>query len=439
MSTRLIQIIQVPLPAGQTLAVPHAININDIPQIPDFACSDNPDVEVVSVTTTLLTVKNLSASPQTGDIWLKLEHSTPREVGMGFASPWDNIPTGPRPFIVANGPGGGGVDANGVIFRPGVPSAGNHVATWAEVATRVTAAEGALDIYVDDSIAPTHAPVASGVTNCKGARIIGYPTIAPPFANLIIDDGAQLLDVREVSQITITGNPSGGTPSLGFSFGGAFISSEFSVRDAALVGGNGTTPFISVAANAELDLLLLEASDTSGSGSNFLQLGNGSFVLLTLVESSILLDGIITGQVASFLFLQFDDTVITPDSYSGFAGFYAPFALSKTTGYPQTTTTSQAAFSFDSFERNENYAVLVFGGGACTVTMPANPQLWEQHEIKNFDGVNLTVNGNGFQIEDPAIPGTYGASFNTSTIANFRLRFFPAGFTSAGTGVWTLV
>jgi hypothetical protein len=333
------------------------------------------------------------------------------------------------------------IESNGVIYRPGVPSAQNHVATWPEIQAKITAAEGAIAIYIDDSIMPTHVPAASGVTNCQGATFIGYQTEGPSsFPNLIIDDGAQLLDVREFASLTVTGNPSGGTPSLAFSFGGAFESSTLIARNANLVGGAGNTAFIVVPDGKEFDLHLFERSDTTGSGSVFLQIGASSFLDIIDIESSVFQDNLVQGPPSSAMFLEFDDTTFTvPETYIGFAGFYVPLPLNETTGYPSTATTNAGFFAFETLSRNENYAVLVFGGGVTTVNMPSQPVLWEQHEIKNFDGVTITVSGNGFMIENPAVPGTYVPSFVTTVIGNLRFRFFPAGFTNQPTGVWTLV
>jgi hypothetical protein len=104
------------------------------------------------------------------------------------------------------GGGGGGGATEALIYRPGGPSAGNVVATWAQVKTALIAANGLLDVAIDDSIvSPVVIPGASGATNGFGAaRIIPYAprvgTAFPPVVKpvLRIAEGATLHDFAEI-------------------------------------------------------------------------------------------------------------------------------------------------------------------------------------------------------------------------------------------------
>src|SRR5271157_865155 len=100
-------------------------------------------------------------------------------------------------------PGGSGVSSlvvftDGIIFRPGAASLGNVVATWAEVQAVIAATNGALIVFVDDTLAPAAASL--GVTDCQ-SRVTFTSADQhekPSTTKLILPDGAVLLNVREI-------------------------------------------------------------------------------------------------------------------------------------------------------------------------------------------------------------------------------------------------
>lgn len=93
--------------------------------------------------------------------------------------------------------GGGGGLTSFAIFRPGAATSAPFYATWAEVATLVTAAAGAFDLYVDSAIAP-----AIVTTNLDGlSRLTLRPARGPVAGTnmtLTIADGVQLSNLAAV-------------------------------------------------------------------------------------------------------------------------------------------------------------------------------------------------------------------------------------------------
>jgi len=104
MADRLIQILTfVDVPGGGgAVPLPHQININGIPQVPDFVALDVGGF-AIAVTTTTCTVTNNNVDPVTVNVWLELKHSIPRVLGAVQTTELT-----PRPFVAAAGGGGGG-------------------------------------------------------------------------------------------------------------------------------------------------------------------------------------------------------------------------------------------------------------------------------------------------------------------------------------------
>lgn len=101
-------------------------------------------------------------------------------------------------YGAGSGGGGGGTATAAIIYKPGGVSSGNLKATWAEVDAAIVAANGALRVYIDDSIV-SPAPITS-VVDCKGyTEFFAYklPLGGGVFANIV--PGAQLINPRSVS------------------------------------------------------------------------------------------------------------------------------------------------------------------------------------------------------------------------------------------------
>ena len=107
-------------------------------------------------------------------------------------------------FIAA---GGGGVAVSSlasIIWRPGVPSAGSVVATWAEVETYIAATSGNLIVQVDSSIAPAIVPDTAD-TECFGRlALVGYTLNIGGLNTVIIADGGRLRNPHTVKSCGIS-------------------------------------------------------------------------------------------------------------------------------------------------------------------------------------------------------------------------------------------
>lgn len=94
-----------------------------------------------------------------------------------------------------------------VVFKPGTPSAGDTVATWAEVAALIASTGGLLNVFVDSS---TGTPTVTSSVDCKGRT--NFIAVEFLFAasgatiNLVIDAGKVLTDPASFRGITLKGS-----------------------------------------------------------------------------------------------------------------------------------------------------------------------------------------------------------------------------------------
>lgn len=80
-----------------------------------------------------------------------------------------------------------------IVWRPGVPSSGSAVATWAEVAALISANQGALTVFIDPRFGVPH---VDAVTDCFAATRFAPFSLSPSSGvnEIVIDDGAQLIN-----------------------------------------------------------------------------------------------------------------------------------------------------------------------------------------------------------------------------------------------------
>jgi hypothetical protein len=180
-----------------------------------------------------------------------------------------------------------------IIFKPGVPSAGDHVATWAEVQTFVTTTDGKCFVYVDDSVATAHVPGGSGVTNFKGrGEIRAYRQDAANSSTLTIDDGATLKGLfRVAGTIFIECDTRGVTPSLDWDYTPNVVGTPvptFYVEEFASIGNaaTATQPSIVVPANNTLVLSFSTRGNIFLGAATFLISLPNVNSILTLVASN---------------------------------------------------------------------------------------------------------------------------------------------------------
>jgi len=111
MGTQLTQILQfLKVNAGQTATLPHNINVNGRALVPDLVMQDNAYFRINSVTSSEVTVTNLSSSQQTCHVWLEFKHTHDRWFG---AKQIEQL--SPAPFIAGGGIGPSGVRVLGPV------------------------------------------------------------------------------------------------------------------------------------------------------------------------------------------------------------------------------------------------------------------------------------------------------------------------------------
>src|SRR5579864_2008315 len=94
---------------------------------------------------------------------------------------------------------GGSAPVLGVIYRQGGVTAGNVLATWAEVETAVANARGVLRVYVDSSITSPSLVQTGHATDCLGnVELWPYRKVGAVRDTLLIKDGSSLHRLRGV-------------------------------------------------------------------------------------------------------------------------------------------------------------------------------------------------------------------------------------------------
>ena len=107
-------------------------------------------------------------------------------------------------YFIAKPGAGGGAQEN-LIWRPGVPSKGSVVETWAEVETRIAATQGNIIVQVDSSIAPAIIPEETD-TECFGrVQLVGYTLLLGAIMTVTIVDGGRLRNLFTVKSMALSG------------------------------------------------------------------------------------------------------------------------------------------------------------------------------------------------------------------------------------------
>ena len=186
-------------------------------------------------------------------------------------------------ILAAISGGSGGGLRSAVIFRPGVASAGNAVATWPEVQAAIAAANGAITVYIDGQNAACHVPASSGTTDCQGGVVFtsfnllaGVGGIAQQ--TLTIDDGAVLHRPRAFVQCDIVCACTT-TTALTFDTTVAPTDTLATSFMGISLAATATVPAIAIGAGGQLNVIstLSTTLDTSLAGTvPLIQLGTGA-------------------------------------------------------------------------------------------------------------------------------------------------------------------
>jgi hypothetical protein len=245
-----------------------------------------------------------------------------------------------------------------IIYRPGGVSAGNVVATWAEVKTRIAQANGAIEVRCDNSIASCHVPASSGTTLCNGGvTLSAYDprlNLADPSfwqTTLTIDDGATLDRVRKIGGGLAVYMDSKTTASLTFGTAGGIIDVLQLELSTLLRTGTATQAGLVVLSGQALDI---EMTDTAQLGSFAIagasvHVDAGGTLTVGAFTSAVLNTDPISGPVGASLTVAFDSSV-------DFASPFNPPFPSYLGTYTQGQL-SELAISFPAFDTTANRPV----------------------------------------------------------------------------------
>lgn len=198
-----------------------------------------------------------------------------------------------------------------IIYRPGGVSAGDVVATWAEVKTFIQASSnGKCIVYIDDSLAAAHVPAASGVTDGKSrVELCAYRQndVAP--TTLTVDNGATLKAILKVSgTLQIFCPTAGATPALDFDYSGGAEPVLF-LEDGGSVAATGPNPSCVIPAAGKLSIGLQESASVFATGGAPLFSVPVGTQLDFFATNSIIGDGVAAGAGTVFLF--YDTATVT--------------------------------------------------------------------------------------------------------------------------------
>ena len=158
-----------------------------------------------------------------------------------------------------------------IIYKPGIASSGLTVETWAEVMDFVAFRQGAVTIFVDDSVV-SPAPVPAGTYDLANVTLTSNPALGLTTGGVALGIGNGVV-LQNLSRVT----------------GALFIEANSNapvVQDASVylfleessvIRNTGTAPFFHVAAGQSLQLSLLEGSYVQGAvGAPIVQVDAGA-------------------------------------------------------------------------------------------------------------------------------------------------------------------
>jgi hypothetical protein len=197
-----------------------------------------------------------------------------------------------------------------IIFRPGVASGTNHVATWAEIETAIIAASGFIHIYIDDSNAACIVP-ATANTECYGTVVIkAYNDVDG--ATLTIANGGVLRNVGLLDFVFIEGAPTLQSPLVFDTAAYMYIENDAGVT--ANVGA--LVPMISIEIAFSLYVLDYAFLTSLVAGVGIIGVGIGLTFTLILGPganpdgSHVLAANMVSGSESATLILSHSDTDI---------------------------------------------------------------------------------------------------------------------------------
>ncbi len=307
MADQLSQIVTfVAVGPGATVVLPHNINVNGYPQVPDLVFPSAGSFTVTADAANV-TLTNNGSVPATFSVYLWLQHSILRA--------YDGVQvTGlvPRPFYVAGGGDGvsGGVTYD-FVFQPGGVTIDNVHADYTSLILAVMAVIGRKRIFYDNSFAPCIVPAGVwDVTDVVHCTTLDQVTVE-------VQEGASFIGFREADQ-GIRFNFSGGTPPVSDLGAATFVKASGGAGFAA----TGTGPFFDVTTAGALIWFIFDDGST-----------------LVGLESIALGREVVrlTGVGSTGMFVTGESSTVQADTVEGIGGTTMVAAVASSSGFINET------------------------------------------------------------------------------------------------------
>jgi hypothetical protein len=228
---------------------------------------------------------------------------------------------------------------NWIIYQQGGVSAGNKVATWAEVMALFAQTSGLVTIDVDATLVAGTATIPAGLYAFEDRVTI---TGAPAFSTILsLDNGVQLQDVSRIVSIGVTCN-NAIVPSLVYLVGvGTFVT------DGAVITTAGAAPVVTVGPGGFAFIEFLNEAGCECAVGPLVHLNDATagfnLFVFECQTPFFTKNGVITGVAGSTLGLIYDSTWPIPEPTNpGFAGTVT--RTQTTTALTQLTATRRVQF-----------------------------------------------------------------------------------------------
>lgn len=198
-----------------------------------------------------------------------------------------------------------------IIYRPGGTPGGLVVTTWAQIQKFIAARQGAVIVYVDDSITtPALVPGATGVTPCFGrVEFRPYAVDGTTFAVLQVEDGATLQDLYAVRGMELRCNCRSATPSLTYTI--APTGGDLNLFDFANLSNaaTATQPALVIAAGKQFFLLATTSFFTLNAPAvPLIAIAATGVFNLEVFDGTGIPNGLVSGPVGASFSLVYDNS-----------------------------------------------------------------------------------------------------------------------------------
>jgi hypothetical protein len=246
---------------------------------------------------------------------------------------------------ILNAKGGGGVKLpqSIITWQPGAVSPVAPVySDWNDIQTVVAALQGNAILIVDDTGTPgfMHIPSTANLDGFGRLEIVGGGPNGE--AEIVIDDGGQIKNVRSWRTIAVRAEPTIRSPIL-YTMDGLIVET----LDATFLfdnGGGGTLPIIDCQVPSYMGFFFIASSELRNShnpGMPVLNIGPNALLFFTInaLDFSSSFDTTISGPVTSSLQLQIDASVPPVIALPAFLGTLNPLFPPQIDAAPGVTYT----------------------------------------------------------------------------------------------------